>query len=198
MTGPRASSRERPAIRVWTCVDVSPLAGRHHDSFVHQLTLKSTKEIQLMIDTIPIVVPNELAASHSKHDGAAGRAWIARLPSLAAQFLDRWTLRLDGPPLHGAVALVLPVICADGMPAALKLTPVNEENVGEPIGLRMWNGDGVVHLLDHDEATGTMLLERLDASRPLSTLEHDIAATQILAELMARMVAVPPHQPSGG
>ncbi|WP_107657334.1 aminoglycoside phosphotransferase family protein [Nocardia suismassiliense] len=138
-----------------------------------------------------IDVPAALAASHSAHDGASGRAWIAALPALAAGFLDRWALRLDAPARHGMVSLVLPVIQADGTPAALKLQPVNEENVGEPLGLRGWNGDGAVRLLDHDPDTGTLLLERLDAARPLSSVTDDRAALRILAELLARLVAAP-------
>jgi streptomycin 6-kinase len=138
-----------------------------------------------------IDVPDALAASHSKSGGASGRAWIAALPGLAAGFLDRWTLRLDGPARHGMASLVLPVIRVDGTPGALKLQPVSEENAAAPIGLRAWNGDGVVRLLDHDPDTGTLLLERLDATRPLSSVADDTAALRILAELLARLVAVP-------
>ena len=144
-----------------------------------------------MSASISIGVPDALAASYSKHSGASGRAWIAALPELAADFLDHWALRLDGPTRHGMASLVLPVIRADGTPGALKLQPVSEENAAAPIGLRAWNGDGVVRLLAHDPDTGTMLLERLDATRPLSSVADDTAALQILAELLARLVAVP-------
>jgi streptomycin 6-kinase len=90
-------------------------------------------------------------------------------------------------------SLVLPAVCADGTTAALKLQPLDEENAGEPIGLRAWDGDGAVRLLDQDPATGAMLLERLNATRPLSALP-DGPALQILAELPPRLVAVPaPH-----
>jgi|tagenome__1003787_1003787.scaffolds.fasta_scaffold20645392_2 streptomycin 6-kinase len=46
-------------------------------------------------------------------------------------------------------------------------------------------------LLDHGADTGTMLLERLDAARPLKSMAEDTTAVQILAELVARLVAVP-------
>jgi streptomycin 6-kinase len=144
-----------------------------------------------MSASISVDVPDALAASYSKHSGASGRAWIAALPELAADFLDHWALRLDGPAGHGMASLVLPVIRADGTLGALKLQPVSEENAAAPIGLRAWNGDGVVRLLAHDPDTGTMLLERLDATRPLSSVADDTAALQILAELLAHLVAVP-------
>jgi streptomycin 6-kinase len=144
-----------------------------------------------MSASIPIDVPETLIASQCKHGGASGRAWIATLPRLITDMLHRWALRLDGPARHGMASLVLPVVCADGATAALKLQPLDEENAGEPIGLRTWDGDGAVRLLDHDPDTGTMLLERLDATRPLSLVGEDAAAIQILAELLARLVAVP-------
>lgn len=136
-------------------------------------------------------VPDALAASYSRSNGASGRAWIAALPALAAEFLDRWSLRPDGPAGHGMASLVLPVVRGDGTPAALKLQQVTEDNAGAVLGLRTWNGRGAVLLLDHDPDTGTVLLERLDADRPLSSVADDTAALQILAELLARLVAVP-------
>jgi streptomycin 6-kinase len=146
-----------------------------------------------MSASIRIDVPVALIASVCKHGGASGRGWIATLPRLTANILDRWGLRLDGPARHGMTSLVLPVVCADSTAAALKLQPLDEENAGEPIGLRAWDGDGAVRLLAHDPATGTMLLERLDATRPLSAVA-EAPALQILAELLARLVAVPaPH-----
>ena len=146
-----------------------------------------------MSASIPMDVPDALIASQLRHGGACGHAWIASLPRLIANVLDRWALRLDGGARHGMASLVLPVVCADGTAAALKLQPLDEENVGEPIGLRAWDGDGAVRLLDHDPVTGAMLLERIDATRPLSAVA-DGPALQILAELLARLVAVPaPH-----
>ncbi|TMU97471.1 aminoglycoside phosphotransferase family protein [Streptomyces sp. DASNCL29] len=137
-----------------------------------------------------IEVPEAFAASFAEHD-AAGRAWLAALPRLAADFLDRWQLRPAGAAAHGMASLVLPVTGADGTPAVLKLQQVREETEGAPLGLRTWNGDGVVLLLDHDPDTGTMLLERLDASRPLSSLPDDAAAMRVLADLLARLTSVP-------
>ncbi|TLS40694.1 hydroxyurea phosphotransferase [Streptomyces montanus] len=146
-----------------------------------------------MSTSIRVDVPDAFAASYSR-SGASGRAWIAALPGLAASFLDRWALRLDGPAGHGMASLVLPVTRADGTPAVLKLQQVTEDNADAARGLRAWNGNGAVRLLDHDPDTGTMLLERLDATRPLSSVTDDTAATRILAEVMARLVAVPAPQ----
>jgi hypothetical protein len=104
-------------------------------------------------------------------------ALVADLPSLVAEFLDRWEMRPDGPTRHVVASLVLPVVRADGVPAALKFQPVDDENVGELVGLRVWRGDGAVRLFDHNPDTVTMLWERLHADRPLSS---GAAAVQIV------------------
>ncbi|MFI5710372.1 aminoglycoside phosphotransferase family protein [Kribbella sp. NPDC051620] len=117
--------------------------------------------------------------------------WLAAVPALAAEYLDRWQLRLDGKPLHGMASVVLPVVrAADGTRAMLKLQPFTDENKGEALGLKAWSTDDVVEVLDDDPATATILLERLE-SRSLDDLPDDTEATKILAELLARLSAVP-------
>jgi streptomycin 6-kinase len=138
-----------------------------------------------------IVVPAELAELHEKYSGEAGRLWIAELPAMAAAYMDRWQLTKDGEVSAGAVALIIPVVCSDGSKAVLKLQPVDDETGGEPAVLQAWAGEGAVRLLEHDSVSGAMLLERLDASRDLSTMEDDLAAAQIIAELLARLNSVP-------
>ncbi|MGW1542960.1 aminoglycoside phosphotransferase family protein [Streptomyces sp. NPDC002309] len=125
------------------------------------------------------------------YNGEEGSAFVAGLPRLAAGFLDRWGLRVDGPSMYGVCALVLPVVRTDGTRAVLKLQLLDEESVGEPVALRVWGGEGAVRLLDHDPATGTMLLERLDPARTLSHLPDSRAAVLVVARLLARLTSGP-------
>jgi streptomycin 6-kinase len=138
-----------------------------------------------------IDIPSGLAAAQERYNGEAGRAFVAGLPDLAARFLQRWELRLDGRPMHGMTALVLPVLRADGTPAVLKLQPLDEESEGEPVALRLWDGAGAVRLLDHDRTTHAMLLERLDHTRMLSQLPATREAVLVIAHLLARLTAAP-------
>ncbi|MGW4021443.1 aminoglycoside phosphotransferase family protein [Streptomyces sp. NPDC005009] len=138
-----------------------------------------------------IDIPAELAAAQEKYNKEAGRAFIAALPDLTAAFLDRWDLRVTGAPMHGVSALVLPVTRADGTHAVLKLQIRDHETDGEPVALRLWNGDGAVRLLAHDEPTGTMLLERLDATRMLSHQEDVHEGVLVIARLLAHLHATP-------
>ncbi|WP_443067199.1 aminoglycoside phosphotransferase family protein [Streptomyces sp. NBC_01423] len=147
-----------------------------------------------------IDIPDALIATQSAYNGEAGRAFVAALPGLAAEFLERWGLRRDGAAMYGVCALVLPVVrVGDGCPAVLKLQPVDEETAGEPVALRCWGGAGAgaVRLLEHDPATGTMLLERLDGGRSLEGVADAGAAVRVIAELLAGLTAVRPGPDAG-
>ncbi|CAH9419098.1 Aminoglycoside 6-phosphotransferase (EC =_ APH(6)-Ia/APH(6)-Ib [Streptomyces globisporus] len=139
-------------------------------------------------------IPQGLVASYATGFGEEGSAWIAGLPSLAADLLERWQLRRDGAARSGQASLVLPVLRPDGTRAVLKLQLPREETAAALTGLRAWNGDGMVRLLDHDPASSSMLLERLDGARTLASIDDDDVAMGILAGLHARLVAVPAPQ----
>ncbi|MBV7246557.1 aminoglycoside phosphotransferase family protein [Streptomyces sp. MW-W600-10] len=133
-------------------------------------------------------------ASYATGFGEEGRTWIAELPSLATGMLDHWQLRRDGAARSGQASLVVPVLRHDGTRAVLKLQMPREETAAALIGLRTWNGDGTVRLLDHDPASSSMLLERLDGARTLASVDDDDEAMGILAGLHARLVADPAPQ----
>ncbi|MFI9047454.1 aminoglycoside phosphotransferase family protein [Streptomyces sp. NPDC053427] len=139
-------------------------------------------------------VPQLLASSYARTFGEAGRAWIAALPTLVAELLDRWELKRDGEPGAGEASLVLPALRKDGTRAVLKLQMPREETTAALIGLRTWNGQGTVRLLDHDPESSAMLLERLDGARTLASIEDDDVAMGILAGLQARLVSAPAPQ----
>ncbi|CAL9331374.1 aminoglycoside phosphotransferase family protein [Streptomyces sp. enrichment culture] len=141
-----------------------------------------------------VEVPDSLAVSYARGFGEEGTAWIAGLPARAAELLDRWELKRDGVVRAGEAALVLPVLREDGTRAVLKLQMPREETTAALVGLRTWNGEGMVRLLDHDSESGAMLLERLDATRTLASIEDDDTAMAVLAGLQARLVCIPAPQ----
>ncbi|MFE5171525.1 aminoglycoside phosphotransferase family protein [Streptomyces sp. NPDC056634] len=138
-----------------------------------------------------IDIPDGLVESQYTYAGEPGRAFIAGLPARVEEFVERWDLRVDGPAMHGMAALVLPVVRGDGTPAVVKFQILDEETEGEPVALRVWDGAGAVRLLDHDDATGTMLLERLDSGRMLDSVEDSRKAVLVIAELLARLTSGP-------
>lgn len=133
--------------------------------------------------TPKLIVPADFADGF---DAPEEQAWIAALPDLAARCLRRWDLTLDGDPMYGYAALVLPVRRADGSPAVLKLPWPHEEAEHEALALELWDGDGAVRLLAHEPSDWTMLLERLDADADLMDVPID-EAIDVIAGLMRRL-----------
>lgn len=119
------------------------------------------------------------------HDGSE---WLDGLPQQVERYCRRWHLEVDGEPMHGSNALVVPVI-QNRWPAALRLTPPDDDVAAEVQALRFWDGRGTVRLLEADEPGGATLLERLDGSKSLQDLPlRDAVPT--LARMMRRL-AVP-------
>lgn len=134
-----------------------------------------------------LTIPTALLDTRGRDE--EGRAWLASLPELHERYLTDWDLTPDGGFAHGMGSLVQPVRRGDGTRAYLKFQPVDEENIGEALGLRAWDGRDSVRLLDDDPATGVLLLEALDATRPLSTLDDEDAAVAVIARLLASLTA---------
>ncbi|GAA3853645.1 aminoglycoside phosphotransferase family protein [Saccharothrix violaceirubra] len=132
------------------------------------------------------VVPRAVVA---RCRDAAEAAWVEALPVLAEELFGRWRVAVDGPARYGMAGVVVPVVGADGVPAAVKFQRPSPESADVVAGLRAWRGEGIVRLLDHDPDSGTLLLERLDADRPLSVVSED-ESLEVLVGLSRRLWAV--------
>lgn len=104
------------------------------------------------------ILPPAVAAFAER--GPEWARFVAALPGTVDDLLAAWSLRVDGEPRHGEVALVVPVLTDDGTEAALKVGLVDEETRHEHVTLRAWDGRGAVRLLRADPARGALLLER--------------------------------------
>lgn len=93
--------------------------------------------------------------------------------------MAQWDLILDGAPMHGRAALVLPVLRRDGAAAVLKVTWPHAEARDEHLALQRWSGNGAVRLLAANPGRWTMLLERLDSARDLYDVPIDEACAVI-------------------
>jgi streptomycin 6-kinase len=119
-------------------------------------------------------------------------AWLDRLPATVAGLLDRWQLvlgeRFDG---EGDVSWVAAVARRDGAPAVLKLGMPHMEAEHEIDGLRFWDGNPTVRLLEAEPALGAMLLERCEPGTRLRELPED-EQDVVLGQLAPRFWKAPP------
>ncbi|MEO7588113.1 MAG: aminoglycoside phosphotransferase family protein [Arachnia sp.] len=128
-------------------------------------------------------------------DGAgypSGDDWLAQVPSLVEEHLERWGLTLDGRPWHGENALVFPML-REAQAAVLKVTWPHTEARHEHLALKLWDGRGAVRLLAADPSASTLLLERLDGNRPLTELPI-LQACEVVGELIQQLDRPPAPQ----
>ena len=118
------------------------------------------------------------------HD-QSGREWLDQLPTLVADQCRRWDLQVDGDPLHGSNALVVPVRRHHDA-AVLRLSPPGDDITEEVAALRWWAGRGTVRLFGVDLDSRAMLLERLSVSRSLQS-EPLSVAIPVIAALMREL-----------
>jgi streptomycin 6-kinase len=136
-------------------------------------------------------VPARLAANCRKSPDRT--AWLATLPTILEDLQQRWALSLDNPFDSEDVsgAWVAPAHLANARAAVLKLGMPHMEAEHEIAGLRFWNGDPTVRLLEADEQLGVMLVERCQPGTALRSLpepEQDV----IIARLLNYLRRLPP------
>ena len=121
-------------------------------------------------------------------------AWLERVPFVIEELRDRWELTSDTPleGEEGSCSYVEAVRRSNGAPAVLKVSMPHMEQVHEADGLRFWNGDPTVRLLESDDENRAMLLERCQPGTTLRVLdecEQDIVISGLLRRLWRLMPA---------
>jgi streptomycin 6-kinase len=129
------------------------------------------------------VIPAQL---ESLARSPGGREWLDALPRLLDECAEHWQLRVDAPYPDGNASLALPATRPDGALVVLKIQFPHQESDHEVDALQLWNGDGAVRLLDHDESSHALLLERCAPGTHLSAAGPH-AAIDVLIALLPRL-----------
>ncbi len=133
-----------------------------------------------------MTIPEQLTANCRKVPER--ELWLNGLPAMLEELTDRWSLRV-GPPfdhVNVSCSWVATAIRADGRPAVLKLGMPHMEGAHEIQGLRFWNGNPTVQLLDADDDLGAMLLERCQPGYMLRS-EPEGKQDVVIATLLKRL-----------
>lgn len=115
-------------------------------------------------------------------------AWLDGLRTVVQELEHRWQLTPDRA-LSGeepSCSYVEAVRRPDGTVAVLKISMPHMEQEHETEGLRFWNGDPTVRLLESDDELRAMLLERCQPGTTLRVLdecEQDIVISGLLRRL---------------
>jgi len=119
--------------------------------------------------------------------------WLAGLGAAIDAACERWRLVLgrpfDGPEV--SAAWVAPAVRHGGERVVLKLGMPHDEGADEARGLALWAGDPTVRVIDVDDRTGAMLLERCEPGTSLRALpERDQDA--VIGAALRRLHRSPP------
>jgi streptomycin 6-kinase len=128
-----------------------------------------------------VIIPEQLAANCRKTP--ARRAWLDSLPAMLRALTERWSLSPDVPFDQASCSWVASVVRADGTSAVLKLGMPHMEGAHEIEGLRFWNGNPTVRLLEADDDLGAMLLERCEPGDMLRS-EPEWKQDEVIAALL--------------
>lgn len=132
------------------------------------------------------LLPRNLVAA-AQEEGRT--AWLARLPTIAAQLARSWSLTVEAPfQPGGRTAWVAPARDRAGTHLVLKLAWIHPEARQEADGLRVWAGNGAVrlHAVERFTDTTALLLERCRPGTPLTTLperRQDVVVAALLRRL---------------
>ncbi len=126
--------------------------------------------------------------------GDDGTAWLTRLPDTIADYARRWSLNVLPPFPNLSYNYVAPALRADGMELVLKLGVPDPTVDRESAALHHYDGHGSARLIEADPAGGAILLERLRPGTTLATIEDDVQATAIAAEVMRQLWRLAPQQ----
>ncbi|MEU0397147.1 aminoglycoside phosphotransferase family protein [Streptomyces sp. NPDC006208] len=136
-----------------------------------------------------IWIPEEFARSTVQREGGSGAAWLAELPTIVDELLERWQCVPDGDVMHGGVGVIVPVRRPAGGTAVLKVSFPHSGNVYEPDAFVAWRGRGAVLLHERDDERFAMLLERVRTSTLAEVEDGDEVVT--VAGRINRRLAVP-------
>ena len=142
-----------------------------------------------------MIIPERLLAACA---GSTGRCeWLERLPDTIRELQGKWSLSLSSPidTAEASCSWVAFAERRDGSRPVLKLGMPHMEAAHEIQGLRFWNGDGIVRLIDADEDANAMLLERCEPGTSLRTLPES-GQDEVIARILTRLWRKPPIAPA--
>ncbi|MEU5869223.1 aminoglycoside phosphotransferase family protein [Nonomuraea sp. NPDC047529] len=143
-----------------------------------------------------IEIPEAFARATVEREGEPGAAWLAELPGIAGELLDRWGCVPDGEVLHGGVGIVVPVRRRAGEAAVLKVSFPHPGNVHEPDAFAAWGGRGAApprHAVDAAVAT----VRELGRVQPDLLVHGDLHARNVLRADREPWLAVDPKGYAG-
>ncbi|MBP2242757.1 streptomycin 6-kinase [Cytobacillus eiseniae] len=133
-----------------------------------------------------IPLPNRFRQTILSIHKEKGEEWLNNFNHLIDECEKRWQIKVMAP-FALSYNFVAPALRRDGTEVVVKLTPPSEEFHTEVSALQLYNGHGIVKIVDVDPQKGILILERLLPGNTLADLENDEEATYIASKVMKKL-----------
>jgi len=159
--------------------------------------VESEEETVWRGELLALTIPDPLAANCQ--DAPETAAWLRRLPDTIRSLERRWSVSVEAPyEQEASASWVAPATLETGTSAVLKVGMPHMEAEHEIQGLRFWDGDPTVRLLEADVGLNAMLLEHCKPGTSLRTLsesEQDVVIAKLLRRLWRTPASPHPFRP---
>lgn len=116
----------------------------------------------------------------------AGEDWLRGFHELIHECEERWQLEVL-PPFDLSSNFVAPAIRKDGLEVVIKLSVPSDEFLNEIDALTLFNGDGIVKIIEVDREKGVLILEQLKPGSTLASIEDHEEAAFIASKIMKKL-----------
>lgn len=119
------------------------------------------------------------------HKGKAD-GWLRDFDRLIYDCEERWQMKMMSP-FDLSFNYVAPAKRKDGTEVVVKLVIPGDEFVSEVDALKLFNGNGIINIIDVDIEKGILILERLIPGKTLALLENEEEAAHIASQVMKKL-----------
>lgn len=128
--------------------------------------------------------------------GDVGKELLATIPNIIEKYEKQWSIKVL-PPYALSFNYVAPAITSEGAHVVFKMGLHGiEQFLAEHDALKIFNGDGVVKILQSNIDDNVMLLEQVEPGNELRLLEDDEEATRIIAAMIKKIPKPVPQEHS--
>ncbi|WP_029424945.1 aminoglycoside phosphotransferase family protein [Alkalibacillus haloalkaliphilus] len=122
-----------------------------------------------------------------------GEAWLRKLPDLINYCEQKWSITVK-KPYSLSINYVAPAVTRMGKELVVKICIPGEGFMNELEALQLFEGKGMVQLVDWDEDYGLFLLEKINPGTYLVDVLEDEEACEIAADVINKLHKEPPKQ----
>ena len=141
-----------------------------------------------------IRIPEYLQKACADH--SVRKSWLNSLPDFIKELLQSWELDLQQTLQEGAsCSWVAKCKLKDGSDVILKLGMPHYEGEHEIDGLKFWDGNSTVRLLNYDRVKNAMLLEYCSPGTSLK-LREEKEQDKVIARILKELWVPMPHETS--